>query len=82
MGYKNLIMTDSLGMQAATNGVGVNRVAVEALKAGNDILLVNANVKQMQASILSAIKSKEISEERINESIKKILRYKAKQELK
>ena len=44
--------------------------------------MVNANVKQMQASILSAIKSKEISEERINESIKKILRYKAKQELK
>lgn len=82
MGYKNLVMTDSLGMQAAVGGVGVNRVAVEALKAGNDILLVGANAKQMQASILAAVKSKEISEERINESIRKILRYKAKYELR
>lgn len=82
MGYENLIMTDSLGMQAAIGGLGVNRVAVEAIKAGNDILLVNANVKQMQASVIAAVKKGEITEDRINESIKKILRYKASHELR
>ncbi|SFD67652.1 beta-N-acetylhexosaminidase [Lentibacillus persicus] len=75
MGFDGLIVTDSLGMSGA-NVVEPERVPVEAFKAGNDILLNPPNVEQSYNAMLEAVESGEISEERIDESVYRILKAK------
>ncbi|SEQ71083.1 beta-N-acetylhexosaminidase [Virgibacillus subterraneus] len=75
MGFEGLIVTDSLGMSGA-NVVEPDRVAVEAFKAGNDILLNPPNVEVAYNSVLEAVQSGEISEDRVNESVYRILKAK------
>lgn len=73
MGFKGLVFTDALVM----GGVGGNTsVCLQALKAGNDMLLVPPRIKEELAQILSAVKSGEISEEYIKEKCRKVLMYK------
>ncbi|MFD2629236.1 glycoside hydrolase family 3 protein [Oceanobacillus kapialis] len=75
MGYDGLIITDSLGMSGA-NVVPPERVPVEAFKAGVDILLNPPDVEVAYTSMLEAVQSGEISEERVEESVYRILRAK------
>ncbi|GGJ98795.1 beta-N-acetylhexosaminidase [Lentibacillus kapialis] len=75
MGFDGLIVTDSLGMSGA-NVVPEDRVAVEAFKAGNDVLLNPPNVELAYNSMMEAVESGEISEERVNESVFRILKAK------
>src|SRR5699024_10863301 len=75
MGYDGLIVTDSLGMSGA-NVVEPERVPVEAFKAGNDILLNPPDVEQSYNAMLEAVESGEISEERVDESVYRILKAK------
>lgn len=75
MGFEGLIITDSLGMSGA-NVVPEDRVAVEAFKAGNDVLLNPPNVELAYNSMLDAVENGEISEERIDESVYRILEAK------
>ncbi|WP_066399531.1 glycoside hydrolase family 3 protein [Neobacillus mesonae] len=80
LGFKGLIITDSLGMSGA-NVVPADRVAVEAFKAGADILLNPPNVEAAYNGMLAAAQSGEISEKRIDESVYRILEYKFKRGL-
>ncbi|SDJ98559.1 glycoside hydrolase family 3 protein [Sediminibacillus albus] len=75
MGFEGLIVTDSLGMSGA-NVVEPERVPVEAFKAGNDILLNPPNVEQAYNAMLGAVESGEISEQRVDESVYRILKAK------
>ncbi|WP_229683092.1 glycoside hydrolase family 3 protein [Virgibacillus oceani] len=75
MGFEGLIVTDSLGMSGA-NVVEPDRVAIEAFKAGNDILLNPPDVALAYNSMLDAVQSGEISEERVDESVYRILKAK------
>ncbi|WP_100012703.1 glycoside hydrolase family 3 protein [Lentibacillus sediminis] len=75
MGFEGLIVTDSLGMSGA-NVVPEDRVAIEAFKAGNDILLNPPNVELAYNSMMEAVESGEISEERVDESVYRILEAK------
>lgn len=73
--FTGLIMTDDLAMDAATEYGSISDVAILAIEAGNDILLTSDFQEQRQA-IITAVKDKRITEQRINESVKKIIAYK------
>lgn len=73
LGYKGLIITDALDMKAVTNYYSDSEACVKAFKAGNDIILMPRSIRDGITSIYKAVKSKEITEERLNESVRKIL---------
>ncbi|EQB37542.1 hypothetical protein M948_03055 [Virgibacillus sp. CM-4] len=72
LGFEGLIITDSLGMSGA-NVVPPERVPVEAFKAGADILLNPPNVEVAFNSMLEAVETGEISVERLEASVHRIL---------
>lgn len=78
LGFKGLIITDSLKMGAISKHYTSAEAAVLAFKAGNDLLLMPKDIKQAVDGILLAIENGEITEQRINESVIKIIEYKLK----
>ena len=76
LGFKGIIITDSMGMGAATEAVGVDRVAVAAISAGVDIVLMPADLEAAYQGVLDALDSGELTEERIDESVARILTVK------
>ncbi len=83
LGFKGIVVTDALDMAGLTrlfaNDIG--RAAVEAFKAGNDLLLIPADFPASYTAMLQAVRSGEISEERLNHSVLKILKAKASLDL-
>jgi len=79
LGFKGLIVTDALDMAGLThlfvNDIG--RAAVEAFKAGNDLLLIPADLGASYEAMLKAVKSGEIPRQRLDRSVLKILKIKA-----
>ncbi len=73
LGYKGLVITDALNMGAITNIYSEKDIYIKSIEAGCDILLMPTSSK----SAISIIKEN-ISEERINESVRKILLFKYK----
>ena len=73
LGYNGLIVTDALDMKAVTKYFSDGEACVQAFKAGNDIILMPPKVKDGITSIYKAVKSGDISVERLNESVRKIL---------
>ncbi|MGA4798772.1 glycoside hydrolase family 3 protein [Streptomyces lavendulocolor] len=78
LGYDGVVVTDSLGMEGVRTKYGDDRVPVLALKAGCDQLLNPPKLAVAWNAVLTAVRSGEISEARIDESIRRILRLKAK----
>ncbi|MEU0668298.1 glycoside hydrolase family 3 N-terminal domain-containing protein [Streptomyces lavendulocolor] len=78
LGYDGVVVTDSLGMEGVRTKYGDDRVPVLALKAGCDQLLNPPKLSVAWNAVLAAVRSGEISEARIDESIRRILRLKAK----
>jgi len=78
LGYNGLIITDALNMGAVAGMYEPGEIAVKAVKAGIDVLLMPVRLRASAAGIESAVLSGEISEERINESVRKILELKIK----
>ncbi|WP_297982648.1 glycoside hydrolase family 3 N-terminal domain-containing protein [uncultured Chryseobacterium sp.] len=72
-GYKGLIITDALNMGAVAKRYKPGELDALAFKAGNDIMLFSDGVKEGKRLIQLAIDSKEISQSRVEESVKKIL---------
>jgi len=79
LGFKGIIVTDALDMAGLTRLFASNtgRAAVEAFKAGNDLLLIPADFPGSYNAMLQAVKSGEISQERLDHSVRKILMAKA-----
>lgn len=73
LGYKGLIITDALNMGAVANKYKPGELDAMAFKAGNDIMLFSQGVSEGKKLIQKAIDSKEISQSRVEESVKKIL---------
>lgn len=73
LGYKGLIITDALNMGAVANKYKPGELDALAFKAGNDIMLFSQGVSEGKKLIQKAIDSKEISQSRVEESVKKIL---------
>ncbi len=76
MGYQGVVITDSLGMQGVRDKYGDDRVPVLALKAGVDMLLMPPDLDLAYNSVLDAVRSGELTEKRIDTSVKRILRLK------
>jgi beta-N-acetylhexosaminidase len=79
LGFKGLIVTDALDMAGLTHlfQTNIGRAAVEAFKAGNDLLLIPADLGASYNAMLEATRSGEISRERLDHSVLKILKAKA-----
>jgi beta-N-acetylhexosaminidase len=79
MGFKGLIVTDALDMAGLTHlfANDIGRAAVEAFKAGNDLLLIPADLGASYNAMLKAAKSGEISRQRLDHSVLKLLKLKA-----
>ena len=75
MGFKGLVITDALEMRGAQAN-GVNSVVVEALKAGNDILLGPSQPLEARNAIIQALRSGEVSEAEVEEKCRRILAFK------
>ncbi len=72
-GYKGLIITDALNMGAVAKRYKPGELDALAFKAGNDIMLFSEGVKEGKRLIQEAIDRNEISQSRVEESVKKIL---------
>ncbi|QEY20804.1 beta-N-acetylhexosaminidase [Psychrobacillus sp. AK 1817] len=84
LSFKGVIITDDMTMGAITEHVDIGKAAVESVKAGSDIILVGHgynNVVKVTSSIKTAVENGEISEQRLNESIERIIQLKRKYSL-
>ncbi len=79
LGFKGIIVTDALDMAGLTHlfANNIGRAAVEAFKAGNDLLLIPADFPASYNAMLQAVQSGEITPERLDRSVLKILKAKA-----
>lgn len=73
LGYKGLIITDALNMGAVANKYKAGELDAMAFKAGNDIMLFSQAVAEGKKQIQKAIDQGEVSPQRVEESVKKIL---------
>ncbi|MFC9395093.1 glycoside hydrolase family 3 protein [Streptomyces sp. NPDC057027] len=78
LGYDGVVVTDSLGMEGVRTKYGDERVPVLALKAGVDQLLNPPRLDVAWNAVLAAVRAGELTEARLDESILRILRLKAK----
>ena len=76
LGYNGLVITDALNMGALTNYYSSDEICAKAVEAGVDILLMPTASRKCLASVKSAIAKGDIDEERIDESVRKILKLK------
>jgi beta-N-acetylhexosaminidase len=73
LGYKKLIITDALDMAGITNEYTPAEASLKAFKAGADILLLPPDVPAVVEALVIAVKKGEITEERLNSSVLRIL---------
>ncbi|MDQ2087119.1 beta-N-acetylhexosaminidase [Herbivorax sp. ANBcel31] len=76
--YDGLIITDALEMKAIKNHWNCSEASIMALKAGADILLMPDSLEEAYNSILNAVVDGYITEDRIDQSVRRILEVKHK----
>ena len=83
LGFKGIVVTDALDMAGLTHlfANNIGRAAVEAFKAGNDLLLIPADFPASYNAMLQAVQSGEITRQRLDHSVLKILKIKASLDL-
>ncbi len=84
MGFRGLVVTDAMDMGALMSLFGklppagaAARAAIEAVKAGEDMIVAPSDLENSYRGVLEAVRSGEIAESRIDDSVLKILRAKA-----
>src|SRR5262249_25139045 len=83
LGFKNVVVTDALDMRGLTSlyppekGSPMAKAAVDAVKAGNDVLLWPTDLDAAFRGIVNAVRQGEIPEARIDDSVRRILEMKA-----
>ena len=76
MNYKGVIISDALNMSAISEYYSSEQAAVMALKAGCDMILMPENFQEAYEGVIQAVADGTISEERINDSLRRIYRIK------
>ncbi len=79
--YQGIVITDSFSMGAITQNYSAKDAAIRAVKAGVDMILMPADLEATHAAIVSAVESGEISQGRIEQSVRKILALKLKKQM-
>jgi CubicO group peptidase (beta-lactamase class C family) len=77
LGYGGLIVTDALNMSAVSRLAPPGEVAVQALEAGVDMLLMSVDVELAHRTVVEAVRDGRIDSTRIERSVRRILRAKA-----
>lgn len=75
-GYKGLVITDALNMNAVAKRYSPGELDLKAFVAGNDIMLFSQDVPSGKKLIKQAYEKGQITEKRLEESVKKILKNK------
>ena len=78
LGFNGVVVTDAMNMGAIVNHYSSGEAAVMALKAGVDLILMPADFEEAYRSVLKAVGDGTLSETRVNESVKRILKLKFK----
>ena len=76
LAYDGVVITDALRMDAIRMKYGSGEACVRAIEAGCDMLLLPYNFTNGYNGVMSAVKSNRITEERIDESVRRILALK------
>ncbi len=78
LGFTGVICTDALEMKAISSHYAPADAAVAALNAGADILLMPADLRAAFDGVVNAVETGAVAEERLNESVRRILTLKEK----
>lgn len=81
LGFDGVVVTDDLAMEGANGGKPPAGAAVEAVKAGADLLIISSPPQQQAdayEAVVEAVESGEIPEERIRESVERVMKVKDK----
>ena len=78
MGFDGLLVTDALTMGALTNDYETGELAVLAIEAGNDVLLMPRDIGRTIEAVQAAVKIGRITPGRIESSVRRILETKAR----
>lgn len=76
MGYEGIVITDAMNMGAITQDYNSATAAVKAISAGADVVLMPVDFQSAYKGVLDAVASGEISRERLDESLRRILKVK------
>lgn len=76
MQFKGLVITDAMNMKASANFSSSQEINLAAILAGNDLLDVPLNIPETVERFMQALASGELTEERLNHSVRKILKTK------
>ncbi|WP_087972527.1 beta-N-acetylhexosaminidase [Oceanobacillus rekensis] len=76
MGYDGVIITDALNMAAIAEHFGSVDAVIRSVKAGTDIILMPVGLEEVAGGLLEAVETGEITEDRIEESVERILTLK------
>ncbi len=76
LGYDGVIVTDALNMQGVRDRYGDAEVAVRALAAGADQLLMTPAMDEAYAAVLGAVRSKRIRPNELDDKVRRVLRLK------
>lgn len=76
LGYNGIVITDGMDMGAITEEYTSAEAAIKALQAGVDMILMPENFDEAYQGVLDAVKDGSLTEERINESLRRILAVK------
>lgn len=83
MGFEGVVLSDSMGMRAISNGWGVPDAVVMALRAGVDFVLLGADPafppeghREVRDRIVEAVRSGELDKARLDDAVERILRWK------
>lgn len=78
MGFDGIVITDALNMGAISQHYSSAEVSVRVIEAGGDMLLMPENFQEAYQGILEAVQNGTLTEERIDESVRRILKVKEK----
>lgn len=79
MKFENIVITDDMLMKAITDYISIEEASVKSIKAGADIILIGSDINKTKSvieRIKLAVANNEISEERIDKSVYRILKQK------
>ena len=75
-GYDGIVVTDAMNMGAVTEQYTSAQAAVKALQAGADLVLMPENFQEAYQGVLDAVKDGTLTEQRIDESVTRIVTVK------
>ena len=81
LGFTGIIITDAMNVAAITEYYTADEAAVKALQAGADMIFMPEDYATAYTGVLEAVQSGSLTEEQINESLRRIFRVKLRDRL-